>query len=471
MKSSYLGNQNTLKTIFYLAIPSMVAQLINVLYNIVDRIYVGNLPNIGEIALIGVGVCSPIVSFITSFAFLIGLGGAPIFSMALGSKNYTKAKKILANALLMSIVISAILIVIFYSCANQVLYLFGASENSITYARDYLYIYLIGTFFCILTTSLNQYLIAQGESIKAMCTTIIGCVLNVGLDPLFMYVLNLGVRGAAVATIISQFISFIFVLFLLIKKSAVRLSFGNYDIKLMQQILKLGFSPFIIMATDSLILILLNSALKLYGGDKGDFYIEIVTIVQAYQTLITGPLLGISSGTQPILGYNYGANNKELIIKAEKQILLMGIIFTSICFGLSFVLAKPFATLFIGIGKENVNMEIVNSAYKFIICYMIGIIPLSFQYVFVDGLTGLGQAQFSIWLSLARKLFIYVPSIFIIPLIINNVEGCFYAEPLADICSAIISTICYLIYIPKVFKKMNSSPYNSYENTLSEQAK
>ncbi len=467
MKSSYLGDSNTLKTIFKLAIPSMVAQLINVLYNIVDRIYVGNLPNIGEIALIGVGVCAPIVTFITSFASWIGLGGAPIFSMALGSKNYPKAKKILSNALLMSIIISIILIIIFYSFGTQLLYLFGASDNSISYAKDYLYIYLIGTFFAVLTSSLNQYLIAQGESIKAMATTIIGCILNIGLDPLFMYALNLGVKGAASATIISQFISFLFVLFILIKKSTIKLSLGNYDIKLMGQILKLGFSPFIIMATDSIILILLNTALKLYGGNQGDFYIEVNTIVQAFMTLITGPLLGISSGTQPILGYNYGANNKDLIIKAEKQLIIFALIFTSICFGLSFILAKPFATLFIGIGKSNINMEIVNAAYKFIIIYMIGIIPLSFQYVFVDGLTGLGQAHFSIWLSLARKVFIYIPAIFIIPLITKNVDGCFYGEPLCDIASAIISTTCYLIYIPKVFKKMeieNSNQEKLLEN-------
>ena len=467
MKSSYLGDSNTLKTIFKLAIPSMVAQLINVLYNIVDRIYVGNLPNIGEIALIGVGVCAPIVTFITSFASWIGLGGAPIFSMALGSKNYPKAKKILSNALLMSIIISIILIIIFYSFGTQLLYLFGASDNSISYAKDYLYIYLIGTFFAVLTSSLNQYLIAQGESIKAMATTIIGCILNIGLDPLFMYALNLGVKGAASATIISQFISFLFVLFILIKKSTIKLSLGNYDIKLMGQILKLGFSPFIIMATDSIILILLNTALKLYGGNQGDFYIEVNTIVQAFMTLITGPLLGISSGTQPILGYNYGANNKNLIIKAEKQLIIFALIFTSICFGLSFILAKPFATLFIGIGKSNINMEIVNAAYKFIIIYMIGIIPLSFQYVFVDGLTGLGQAHFSIWLSLARKVFIYIPAIFIIPLITKNVDGCFYGEPLCDIASAIISTTCYLIYIPKVFKKMeieNSNQEKPLEN-------
>ncbi len=460
MKSSYLGDSNTLKTIFKLAIPSMIAQLINVLYNIVDRIYVGNLPNIGEIALIGVGVCAPIVTFITSFASWIGLGGAPIFSMALGSKNYPKAKKILSNALLMSIVISIILIIIFYSFGTQLLYLFGASDNSISYAKDYLYIYLIGTFFAVLTSSLNQYLIAQGESIKAMATTIIGCLLNIGLDPLFMYAFNLGVKGAATATIISQFISFLFVLFILIKKATIKLSLGNYDIKLMGQILKLGFSPFIIMATDSIILILLNTALKLHGGNQGDFYIEVNTIVQAFMTLITGPLLGISSGTQPILGYNYGANNKNLIIKAEKQLIAFALIFTSICFGLSFVLAKPFATLFIGIGKSNINMEIVNAAYKFIIIYMIGIIPLSFQYVFVDGLTGLGQAHFSIWLSLARKVFIYIPAVFIIPLITKNVDGCFYAEPLCDIASAIISTTCYLIYIPKVFKKMEIENFN-----------
>ena len=456
MNSSYLGNKNTLKTIFKLAIPSMIGQLISVLYNIVDRIFVGNLPLNGEISLIGVGVCSPIVTLITSFAFLVGLGGAPMFSIALGEKNYQKAKKILSNALLMLIVVSLVLMIVFYMFSEPILFLFGASEASISYALDYLHVYLIGTFFSLLTLGLVQYLTAQGESFKAMLTTIIGCIINIGLDPLFMYVFSLGVKGAALATVISQFISFILVIFLLVKKSSIKLSFGNYDFKIMLQIVKLGISPFIIMATDSVILILLNSALKLYGHENGDFYIEIATIVQAFETLATGPLLGISSGTQPILGYNYGAKNKDLIIKAEKQLLIFALIFTSSFFALSFVIAKPFAIMFIGIGKETINYEIVNEASKIIFYYMIGIVPLSFQYIFVDGLTGLGQARYSIWLSLFRKVGIFVPCLFLLPLISNNVESCFYAEPISDVISAIISSTFYLIFLPKILKKIET---------------
>ena len=455
MNSAYLGDKNTLKTIFRLAIPSMIAQLISVLYNIVDRIYVGNIPEVGEIALIGVGICAPITTLITSFAFWIGLGGAPMFSIALGAKDYNKAKKILANALIMLLGISTLIIIFFYSFGEPLLYFFGASNASISYAKNYLYIYLIGTYFSILTLGLNQYLIAQGDSIKAMITTILGCILNIILDPIFMYVFKLDTIGAGLATILSQFASFLLVLYLLIKKSSIKLSFGNYDIKIMGSILKLGFSPFIILATDSLILILLNNALKLYGKEDGDFYIEVATIVQAFETLITGPLLGISSGTQPILGYNYGAKNKDNIIKAEKQLIIIAVIFTSICFAFSFLLAKPFAKMFIGIGKTTINMDIVNASSKYILFYMIGIIPLSFQYVFVDGLTGLGQAKYSIWLSLIRKVVIFIPCIYLIPLIMKgNVEGSFLAEPIADVISAIITTICYLIFIPHILNKM-----------------
>lgn len=455
MNSAYLGDKNTLKTIFRLAIPSMIAQLISVLYNIVDRIYVGNIPHVGEIALIGVGICAPITTLITSFAFWIGLGGAPMFSIALGAKDYDKAKKILANALIMLLGISTLIIIFFYSFGKPLLYFFGASNASISYAKNYLYIYLIGTYFSILTLGLNQYLIAQGDSIKAMFTTILGCILNIILDPIFMYGFKLDTIGAALATILSQFASFLLVLYLLIKKSSIKLNFGNYDIKIMGNILKFGFSPFIILATDSLILILLNNALKLYGKENGDFYIEVATIVQAFETLITGPLLGISSGTQPILGYNYGAKNKENIIKAEKQLIIIAVIFTSICFAFSFLLAKPFAKMFIGIGKDTINMDIVNASSKYILFYMIGIIPLSFQYVFVDGLTGLGQAKYSIWLSLIRKVVIFIPCIYLIPLIMKgNVEGSFLAEPIADVSSAIITTISYLIFIPHILNKM-----------------
>ncbi len=461
MEKMNLGSEKTFNTILRLAIPAMVAQLVSVLYNIVDRIYVGNLPNNGSIALVGIGVCAPITTFISSFAFLVGLGGAPIFSMALGEKREDKAKKILSNALLMLIVLSALIMIVFYSLMKPMLYAFGASDASYPYARSYLMIYLLGTFFNILSLGLNQFITAQGDSMMAMLTTTIGCLLNIVLDPLLMYVFNMGFEGAAWATIICQLCSLLFVVIILLKKETIKLSFGHYDIHIMTKILKLGFSPFIITCTDSLVSICLNSTLQRFGGDKGDMYIETATIVLAFESLVTGPLLGISSGTQPVLGYNFGARNSKLIRKAEKQITLMAVVFCTTCFILSFFLAEPFAKLFLGLSSSSQsvnNQEVIQASIKYIRVYMYGIIPLAFQYVFVDGLTGMGQAKYSIWLSLNRKLVLLLPLIYIIPLITKEAESAFYAELIADIASGIVTSVVYIIIVPKILKKQENTP-------------
>ncbi len=450
MKKIDLGSEHTWSVILRLALPAMLAQLVSVLYNIVDRIYVSNMPVDGSLALVGIGVVSPIATFISSFAFLVGLGGAPLFSISLGEKNEEKAKKILSNAFLLLIILSALLMIIFYAVMKPMLYCFGASDSSYPFARDYLVIYLMGTFFSIVSLGLNQFLSAQGESMKAMLTTTSACVLNVALDPLFMYAFNLGIRGAAIATIICQFLSFSMALLFLLRGSKVKLSFGQYDIKIMMQIFKLGFSPFIIMATDSVIVILLNSMLKQYGGENSDLYIEIATIVCAFESLITGPLLGISSGTQPLLGYDYGARRVDLIKKAEKQLTIFALCFCVAAFGLSFVLSEPFTRIFVG-GRD--EPEVVAGAIKYIRWYMYGIIPLAFQYVYVDGLTGMGQAKYSIWLSLNRKVVLLLPAIVILPLVTKNAAHCFLAEPIADICSGIVSLVAYLIIAPKILKK------------------
>jgi putative MATE family efflux protein len=450
MKKIDLGSENTWSVILRLAIPAMLAQLVSVLYNIVDRIYVSNMPNDGALALVGIGVVSPIATFISSFAFWVGLGGAPLFSISLGEKNEEKAKKILSNAFLLLIILSALLMIVFYSVMKPMLYAFGASDASYPFARDYLVIYLIGTFFSVISLGLNQFLSAQGESLKAMITTISACLLNVGLDPLFMYAFNLGIRGAAIATILCQLLSFCLALIFLLKGSRIKLSFGQYDIRVMKSIFRLGFSPFIIMATDSVITILLNSMLKRFGGDKGDYYIEVATIVCAFFSLVTGPLLGISSGTQPLLGYDYGARRVDLIKKAEKQLTFFALGFCVVAFGLSFVLSKPFTRIFVG---SRGDQEVIDGAVKYIRWYMYGVIPLAFQYIYVDGLTGMGQAKYSIWLSMNRKIVLLVPAIIFLPMITGSAAYCFLAEPIADACSGIFSLVAYRIITPRILRK------------------
>lgn len=457
-----LGSNKTWPVILRLALPAMLAQLVSVLYNIIDRIYVSNMPTNGDIALVGIGVVSPIATFISSFAFLVGLGGAPLFSIALGEKNEQKAKKILSNAFLMLIVLSAAMMILFYSIMKPMLYAFGASDSSYPYAKDYLTIYLIGTFFSIISLGLNQFLSAQGESVKAMITTTSACLLNVGLDPLFMYAFNMGIKGAALATIICQFLSFSLAIFFLVTKSKVKLSFGQYDKKTMISIVKLGFSPFIIMASDSIIIILLNSMLQRFGGDDGDFLIQVATIVCAFESLITGPLLGISSGTQPILGYNYGAKNIENIKKAEKQLIAFGLFFCIVCFGLSFILSKPFAQFFVG---KRADERVIEASVKYIRYYMYGVIPLAFQYVCVDGITGMGQAKYSIWLSMNRKFVILVPLTILLPLITNDATNCFWAEPIADIVSGIVSLIAWFILVPRILKKRSIEHIKTNDET------
>jgi putative MATE family efflux protein len=460
MRKIDLGSEKTFPVILRLALPAMVAQLVSVLYNVVDRIYVGNMQENGAIALVGVGVCAPITSFISSFAFLVGLGAGPLFSMALGEKREDQAKKILSDSLWMLLIVSVLVLLTFYPTLRPMLYAFGASDSSYPYAYAYLSIYLIGTFFSILTLGLNEFITAQGDSLSAMLTTLIGCLLNVGLDPLFMYALNLGVRGAAIATVVCQAVSFLFVLFILLRKSVVRLSFSAFDFLLAGKILRLGFSPFIIMATDSVVIIALNSVLERTGKDEGDTLIETATIVQAFESLVTGPLLGISSGTQPILGYDFGARKTALIRKAEKQIVLFGLVFTSVCFALSFALARPFATLFLGLQKNQSSdpTAVIDASVRFIRVYMYGIIPLSFQYVFVDGLTGMGQAKYSIWLSLNRKMVLLLPLVFLLPLWTGKAESAFYAEMIADIVSGAVSSAVYLLLVPKILRKQENTP-------------
>lgn len=452
MKSLDLGSPKVAATVMKLAFPAMLAQFVNVLYSIVDRMFVGNIPAIGDTALAGLGVCAPMATFISAFAFLIGIGGAPLFAMSLGEGDGEKAKKILSNALLALVLVAVSVSAVIFAAMDPILRVFGASDKTFPYAKQYLTIYTAGALFSITAVGLNQFIIAQGYSGIGMCTTVIGALANVGLDPLFIYTFGMGVAGAALATILSQFLSFAFVfVFLLLKNTKIRLSFGGYSAKVIGKMFRLGLSPFLIIATDSIIIIISNMMLKTYGGAEADMWITVSTVVQAFLSVITMPLLGISTGTQPVLSYNYGARNIPLIKKAEKVIVLMGLAFTALMFGLSFPLAAPVSRLF------TANEDIVSKAVWGIRIYMIGIIPLSLQYVFVDGMTALGQPKFAVTLSMTRKMAVYFGSIVFLPMF-WGAEAVFYAEPIADIFGALLSSTVFGIFFPKILKKREAGP-------------
>ena len=441
--STDLGRDSIPSLVLRLAIPSMIAQFVNVLYSIIDRIYIGHIPEIGNLALAGVGVCGPIVTFLSSFGTLIGLGGSVIMGIHLGERNREKARQVLANAFFLLCCISIALTVIFLFSKEQLLMWFGASPITFPYANTYMTIYTAGTFFALMAVGLNYYINCQGFPVVGMATVLIGAVSNIILDPVFIFVCKMDVAGAAVATVISQFASCAFALwFLLGEKVHVPISFGNYSLKVMGRILCLGFSPFMILATDSLILILMNSALQTYGGpEQGDMLITCATIAQSYLLMITAPMLGISGGTQAILSFNYGAHRADRIRQAEKFILKLMCLFTSAMFLLSWLIPGFFVGMFTSDG------ETARFSIRAIHIVTLMIVPLGFQYVFVDGLTAMAKTKEALMLSVFRKG-LYAAGCVVLPMLFTA-EAAFYTEPLADIVSATVTATVYLLVINK----------------------
>ncbi len=440
-----LGSDSINKTIFKLAIPAMLGQLVNVLYGIVDRMYIGNIKEIGDIALAGVGVSVPITTLLTSFSYLIGVGGAPLLAMSLGAKKEQEAKKILANGFLAMLVLSIIVPLITLLALDPLLLAFGATNENLVYAHEYMFIYLLGAPFAIMALGLNQFIICQGNSMSGMKTMLIGAIVNIILDPVFIFVFKLNVAGAAIATVIAQVASFLYTLFILLKKTQVRINFGNYDLKLIGRIIVMGLSPFIILATDSVVNICLNSALKNYAGTDANMYLTISTITTSFFQLITMPLMGISSGTQAFISYNYGANNYDRVMRGERNILIFAIIFCAVCFGLSFLITKPFIKIFTS------DADITMHTTRSIRIFMYGIIPLAFQYCFVDCLTALAKPKAAAFCSLFRKILI-ISTTFIIPLMLG-VMGCFYAEMISDIISSTVTAIFFIIAFPRILHR------------------
>lgn len=442
-----LGKDSVLSLVLKLAGPAMLAQFVNVLYSIIDRMYIGHIPKTGDLALAGAGICGPIVTLLSSFGTLVGLGGSILLAIRLGEKNFKKAEQILANSFLMLAAFSAILTVAFLLSKKHLLLWFGASPATFPYADSYLTIYTIGTFFALMAIGLNYFITCQGFPLFGMVTVLIGAISNIALDPVFIFVFDMGVAGAAVATVISQFISCIFALYFLFgKRPPVRITFGQYDLRLMAKIIYMGISPFLILATDSVILIVMNTSLQHFGGEaQGDMLITCATIVQSYMILITSPMLGISGGTQPIISYNYGAKLTKRVKSAEKYILITCLIFTSVMFLVSQFLPRYFVRFF------TTDPEYIRFSIWGIKVFTMMIIPLSFQYVLVDGLTAMERTKTALALSLFRKSLFLLLTV-LLPFFLEA-KSAFYAEPGADIIASIVSTTVFLLVADKHLKR------------------
>lgn len=441
--SSNLGTTPVPRLIVSLAIPAIVAQIINALYNIVDRIYIGMIPGVGDMAMTGVGVSFPIIILVSAFAQLIGSGGAPLASIELGKGNKDRAEAILGSSTASLFIISILLSIVLQTTKNPILMLFGASEITIEYADQYLFIYLLGTIFVQFSLGLNSFIASQGKIKIAMLSVLIGAILNIILDPIFIFTLNLGVKGAALATVISQAASALWIIrYLLSHKSAVRLKkkYIKFDKKVILPILALGVSPFIMQLTECLINIIFNSGLQKYGGD---YYVGAMTIITSVMQLIYIFCNGITQGVQPVISYNYGAKNYIRVKTAYRLGFALHIIIGSLIVAIIMLFPTFFASLFTD------NFEMIN-----IVTYMMPIFVCGWGIFGIQSgvqctLVGLGQAKTSLFLACLRKIILLIPLAIILPRFFG-VIGIFLAEPISDIISAITAGFIFKRKIKQV---------------------
>lgn len=443
-----LGSGSIVKLLAQLAIPAVVAQIINLLYNIVDRIYIGHIPEIGASALTGVGLFMPILMLINAFAMLAGSGGAPRAAIAMGQGDNDKAEKIVGNCFAVLLVFAVVLTVVFYVSAPTLLRLFGASEVTLPYALDYARIYILGSIFVLVVMGMNPFITTQGFAKIAMLTTVIGAVINIILDPIFIFGLGMGVRGAALATVLSQAVGAMWIIrFLSGKKTILRLKRGNMriDPKIIGPCLALGISTFVMLSTESLLSISFTSSLSRFGGDLA---VGAMTIITSVSQLVTMPLQGICQGGQPIISYNFGAGNKDRVKKAFYTQFRVCITFTIVFWLTLMFVPQMFAGMFTS------DMALVEYTTWALRIYMAGIFSLGFQISCQQSFMALGQAKVSLLLACLRKLILLIPLIFTLPFFFENkVFAVFLAEPVSDIIAATVTTIVFLSKFNGILEK------------------
>ena len=445
-KDNRLGTENITRLMISLAIPSVLAQIVNVLYNIVDRIYIGRIPGVGAVALTGVGVTFPIITIISAFSGFASGGGAPLAAIALGQGDRKRAERILGNCVSMLLFFTVILMAFFFVFQKPLLYVFGASDNTISYSSTYISIYLLGTVFVELAVGLNTFISAQGQARTAMFSVLIGAVVNIVLDPIFIFVFHMGVAGAAVATIISQALSAAWVLrFLCSEKSGIRLKKAGMklDFSLIGQIMALGVSPFVMSATESAITIVMNHGLQVYGGD---LYVGSMTILQSVLQLVFVPISGFTNGVQPIISYNFGAGKFDRVKMTIKR--MISITFLAAFVYVVFAMLRPglFARLF------TTDEDLIALVKKVLPVYIAGMSVFGVQSGVQSSFLGLGQAKISLCIALLRKVILLIPLALILPRFFG-VMGVYYAEPVADILSVLTASTLFLLNIRKILSK------------------
>lgn len=429
-----------------MALPAILAQVINILYSIIDRIYIGHMKGVGANALTGVGVTFCITVFISAFSAFISNGAAPLAAIWLGKGDRGHAEKILGNSVSFLGICTVVLMVFFYTFLKPLLYMFGASDATIGYAADYLAIYLAGTLFVELALGLNAFIICQSQSGIAMLSVLIGAVANIILDPVFIFVLRMGVKGAAVATVISQGLSAVWVVsFLLSKRSSIKIrkECMRLDGKILKSVFSLGISPFIMNATESFISIVLNRGLQIYGGD---LYVGSLTIMQSIMQLFSAPVNGFTQGMAPVVSYNYGAKNFSRV--RQLYIWIIGM-----CFGfrlITTVTCMVFPEFYAGFFTN--EKELVKLTGQVMPVFLAGMVVFGLQNGIQPVFLALGQAKVSLFIATLRKIILLIPLAIILPRFFG-VMGVYYAEPISDIISAVTATALFLLNIKKILSE------------------
>ena len=419
------------KNILSQAIPLTVAQAVHVLYNVVDRIYLGHLPGASSLALTGVGLIFPIVALVSAFCSLFASGGAPLCSIARGAGEQERAEKIQNTTFSMLMIMAAILTVFGYCFRKPILYLFGASDDTYAYADAYLTIYLAGTVFAMISTGMNSFINAQGFARMGMMTIILGAVLNVILDPVFIFLLDMGVQGAALATIISQFVSSLWVLRFLTGEKAILKLKKEYllpDLKLLREITTLGLPGFIMAGTNCLVQVTCNATLKIYGGD---LYIGIMTVINSVREIFGLPVNGLTSGAQPVISFNYGAKEYRRVRSGIVFTSIAGIIFTTVCWILVLVFPKQLLSLF------SSDPVLVETGVRSMQIYFFGFFLMSLQFAGQTTFVALGKSKHAIFFSLLRKAVIVFPLTLLLPRLGLGVDGVFLAEPISNLIGGV----------------------------------
>ena len=446
-QENQLGTAPIGKLLFTLAVPAITAQVVNMLYNIVDRISIGHIPEIGTAALTGVGITFPIITLISAFSSLIAMGGAPRASIAMGAHHPERAEQIMGNCLTALLGLSVVLTALFLLFLEPILWAFGASSNTIGYAMEYMGVYVWGTVFVQISLGMNMFITSQGFAKTSMFTVVIGAALNIALDPVFIFVFDLGVRGAAIATVLSQAVSAVWVmLFLTGRRTTLKVRARCMVLrwKVLLPVLALGVSPFIMQSTESLLSVVLNTSLLKYGGDVA---VGAYTVIASIMQVINLPLQGLTQGAQPITSFNYGAGNVDRVRKSVRLLLTCCLTYSCL-FWLCMMLIPQ---VFIGIFSS--DPELMDTAVWAARIFLFGCFAFGAQTGFQQSFLALGQAKVSLLLALLRKIVLLIPLIYLLPLFFpDKLFGVFVAEPIADILAASTTTLSFLVFAKKKLK-------------------